>query len=683
MASSMHRTIAISFLLSLLFLLLMVCVAPTKAYAARPSIDLAYANTGSVTLAKGSNYSLGVTVTKGAKLQCSSSAKSVVSVSSKGKLKALKKGKATVTVKATLAGISTTKTVKVTVVPSSSFNKVKTLQAKAFNNELAVGKSCKISVTFNPSNASNKNVIYASSDPSVATVSRSGKVVAKKTGQTRIIATSCDNAKVKASVVLTVSGKEMTVYVDRLYYALVTDINDISGFTFAGMSFCPSRPGLLVCIIVDCGKDFDLNDSASVVEKVLSRAGRIAEELVLPVAQERYGEFKMVAQRSLFCVPSGTSFDYDRTVWTELDAGRIPLTVTVQTDVPDAGGDFNPYEAPAKIASNVASVSLGMNHSAFITKSGDLYTFGNNDYGQLGDGTTVTRNKPVKVASNVASVSLGGSHSAFITKGGDLYTFGDNSCGQLGDGTRTNRYKPVKVATNVLAVSLGDFNSAYIDSKGRLFLFGQIGIGEEAYLPYYGNHWLTPNQVASRVESIACGFSSFAFVTDTNDLYAFGRFIDYSGNTLEISMYSPEKVASGVVSVSGSSMGSYVFVTASGESYELSSGSLFDVNHVGTSVTAAKSSNSCIAFLTADGSLFMKNNAYVLVNNDGSYRPESDFAYLVAEGVVDFAYGENHHTAYVTKDGSLYTFGNNEKGQLGDGGFGSRFVTVSSDAVYK
>jgi hypothetical protein len=65
------------------------------------------------------------------------------------------------------------------------------------------------------------------------------------------------------------------------------------------------------------------------------------------------------------------------------------------------------------------------------------------------------------VLSNVASVSLGAYHSAAVTEDGDLYTWGDNQFGQLGDGTDTERHAPVKVLSNVASVSLGDFHSAY------------------------------------------------------------------------------------------------------------------------------------------------------------------------------------------------------------------------------
>ncbi len=93
----------------------------------------------------------------------------------------------------------------------------------------------------------------------------------------------------------------------------------------------------------------------------------------------------------------------------------------------------------------VTQVSLGPGHSAAITEDGALYTWGYNDYGQLGDGTTEEKHMPIKIMENVQSVSLGQWNSAAITKDGVLYTWGDYYCGILGDGTTENKLIPTKI----------------------------------------------------------------------------------------------------------------------------------------------------------------------------------------------------------------------------------------------
>ena len=138
---------------------------------------------------------------------------------------------------------------------------------------------------------------------------------------------------------------------------------------------------------------------------------------------------------------------------------------------------------PIKIMDKVESVSLGCYHSAAITTDGSLYMWGNNDYGQLGDGTTEDSSTPVKIMDNVASVSLGDFHSTAITTDSSLYMWGNNWNGQLGNGTTENRYStPLKIMNSVVSVSLGGDHSAAITADGSLYtwgynLFGQLGNG--------------------------------------------------------------------------------------------------------------------------------------------------------------------------------------------------------------
>ena len=60
-----------------------------------------------------------------------------------------------------------------------------------------------------------------------------------------------------------------------------------------------------------------------------------------------------------------------------------------------------------------------------------------------GDGLTVNRGVPVQVATGVASVSAGYNHTLFVKTDGTLWAMGRNDFGQLGDGTKTDRHTPV------------------------------------------------------------------------------------------------------------------------------------------------------------------------------------------------------------------------------------------------
>ena len=92
-------------------------------------------------------------------------------------------------------------------------------------------------------------------------------------------------------------------------------------------------------------------------------------------------------------------------------------------------------------------------------ESGNLWAWGLNNKGQLGDGTTSDKSAPVKIKSGTKfkSVSAGTAHSMAIDESGNLWTWGNNKYGQLGDGTISDHSTPVKVksGTNFKVVSAG------------------------------------------------------------------------------------------------------------------------------------------------------------------------------------------------------------------------------------
>ena len=88
------------------------------------------------------------------------------------------------------------------------------------------------------------------------------------------------------------------------------------------------------------------------------------------------------------------------------------------------------------------------NHNLAITAGGELYAWGRNDFGQVGDGTTTDRTAPTRIgsAANWAEISAQETHSLALTTSGELYAWGWNITGQLGDGTTVDQTTPVKIA---------------------------------------------------------------------------------------------------------------------------------------------------------------------------------------------------------------------------------------------
>ena len=99
------------------------------------------------------------------------------------------------------------------------------------------------------------------------------------------------------------------------------------------------------------------------------------------------------------------------------------------------------------VTERVVCVSVGYAHSMIVTEAGVLYSFGDNDHGQLGLGRENNVNTPCQVAIEaVTSVCAGIFHTAAITKEGGLFTWGNNVEGQLGHGDSTGHSNPTAVA---------------------------------------------------------------------------------------------------------------------------------------------------------------------------------------------------------------------------------------------
>jgi alpha-tubulin suppressor-like RCC1 family protein len=135
------------------------------------------------------------------------------------------------------------------------------------------------------------------------------------------------------------------------------------------------------------------------------------------------------------------------------------------------------------------SFSAGQYANCVLTEAGGIKCWGYNYYGQLGDGTKIDRSIPVDVAglgSGVAAISTGYKHTCALTSLNAVNCWGDNTYGQLGNGTTTQSSNPVNVSglsSGVGAISVGEFHACALTATGGVKCwgdntFGQLGVGD-------------------------------------------------------------------------------------------------------------------------------------------------------------------------------------------------------------
>lgn len=191
---------------------------------------------------------------------------------------------------------------------------------------------------------------------------------------------------------------------------------------------------------------------------------------------------------------------------------------------------------------NVAYVSGGGAHSAAITSSGDLYTWGRDEgEGRLGHGEDLITdegavNIPLKVhlmPEPVVSVSCGGFFTLALTSGGKAWSWGANANFELGRGDNHSRSKPSIIpeieGMHVVQIACGGFHSAVLTSDGRVLTWGRGGNGQLGHGSW--NNGRAPQVVEAlahlRVAYIACGSFSTAAITEMGELYCWGKNKDH------------------------------------------------------------------------------------------------------------------------------------------------------------
>ena len=248
----------------------------------------------------------------------------------------------------------------------------------------------------------------------------------------------------------------------------------------------------------------------------------------------------------VFCVACGPSHTLiitnDSTLWScgKNDYGQLCL-----------GNKKDQFTFQQTTFSNIIKVSLGGYHSLFQNDRGEIYACGINDNGQLGLGIFQNQITPILIPnlpSNIIQFVCGNLQSLFLDLEGNVFSVGDNQFGQLGLGHNIHQNVLTKIPNipPIQTISCVFHSSYLIDSEGNLWSFGNNGHGQLGHGDVTNRNVPTKIESLKGIEQISYGPCGYHFLAKDSESTIFLMGSNYSGqlgieNTE--SFLNPEKMA--------------------------------------------------------------------------------------------------------------------------------------------
>lgn len=339
---------------------------------------------------------------------------------------------------------------------------------------------------------------------------------------------------------------------------------------------------------------------------------------------------------------------------------------------------------PVKVTliSNITKVEGGNKSVYAISDEGNLYAWGYNSNGQLGDGTNTTRLQPVQVTnlSGIIDISASTTEQALALKDdGTVWGFGYATLGALTDvggsipkqisGIDGNRMK------NIASISCGYYGGLAITDDGKVLAWGNNGYGElgdgtniSTSVPVY-----VKESVDTELNSVFIaqkGKNYSVFAKENGEVWATG-YNEYGqlGNSSTVTINIPENISNDLLSVDTLD---FTFNNI-GQTQKINSKYEFGFNlydYKNSKEISYSSQDEKIASVDKDGNVMAKSlgKTYIdVVAGNFARRAEVNVLDKDEVSAMDTKAG-NKHTVSLKTNGSLFTFGDNTYGQLGIGG---------------
>lgn len=386
--------------------------------------------------------------------------------------------------------------------------------------------------------------------------------------------------------------------------------------------------------------------------------------------------------------------------------------------------------SPVQVSSltDIVSVSAGHYHTIAVKSNGIAFSWGSNEYGQLGDGTTTNKLSPVQIQGldNISLVAGGAAHTMALRNDGMVYSWGCNTDSQLGDGSTNNRSYPSQVyqISNVTAIAAGYYHSLALKSDGKVWTWGknaqsQLGDGTNSNknYPVLSEDAQAPSAPTALKARSTTSSVSLTWLASTDNIGVAGyqifrngaiigtttalNYIDdglSEGNSYEYVVKAFD--TSGNVSAASNSAAYDTQVptapanlnvftktkTNVALTWSVSTDNIgvvrYEIYRDGTKV-GISTVNSYIDNSVESGKTYEYSvKAYDAGDNfsDLSNTISVTIEQVWAVKSVPVAGGENH-TVQVKPDGTVWTYGYNGNGQLGDGTYTQRVAPVKVEGI--
>lgn len=338
-------------------------------------------------------------------------------------------------------------------------------------------------------------------------------------------------------------------------------------------------------------------------------------------------------------------------------------------------GGFTDSPSPVAVLGGrrYESLAVGDGHTCALGSDGTAYCWGRNNVGQLGNGTTANSPEPVAVSGGLSFMTLaaGMRHTCGITAEGAAYCWGRNNWRQLGDGSSTDSSVPVAVDTNVAfaSISADFYKSCALAADGNAYCWG-LAIDD------FGNGggvavYPTPVQAATgfSLSSIHAGLRHACGVELTGAALCWGR-DQFGTGTGKLGLGT----SGGTVPTPSPVVGGLTFTTLDVMNDNNILGHTCGVTTAGDAYCWGSNSGGALGGLSTDACEFDDvpfdcSGSPVLVQGGITFRQ-------VAVGSGSGSAPFKEHTCGLAEDGSVYCWGGNEFGQLGDGTLADRPAPV-------